>query len=280
MRFYATLFRLRGSYDAVFVHMNEEYLLLAGFWWRLMGTPVYFWRNHYEGSLLTSIACFFATRVFCTSQYSYTARFKKTIMMPVGVDIDSLHAEEEIPRKDHSILFLGRFDASKRPHLLVEALGILQSRGIALSATFVGGPSDAHSTYPEEVRARAEALGVSALCHFVGAVSNTETYHYYRSHEIFVNCSESGMLDKTIFKAAGAGCIALSSSADVARHVDPMCVFTNNDALALADTIAHIVSIDPEAKRRVLLQYKKLVDENTLAVLMAKLFGVIAESRA
>ena len=275
IRFYGALIRLRGTYDAVFVHMNEEYLLLAGWWWRLTGTPLYFWRNHYEGSLLTTLACWFATRVFCTSQYSYTARFKKTILMPVGVDIDSLHNEEEILRNERSVLFLGRFDASKRPHLLVEALGILKSQGISLEATFVGGPTNATSTYPEEVRTQAETLGVGAQCHFVGAVPNTETYRYYRSHDIFVNCSESGMLDKTIFKAAGAGCIALTSSADVALHVDPICVFKNNDATDLASTISHILSISPEEKIRLRLQYQKLVDENTLSVLMMKLFEVI-----
>lgn len=213
-RLYAYLWRLRGSYDAVFVHMNQEYVLLGGFWWLLARTPVYMWRNHYEGSFLTHIAVRLCTKVFCTSRFSYTARFGKTIRMPIGVDIDSLHADEKIDRTHGSILFLARLDPSKRPEMLIDALGILAERGIPWTATFVGGPSQTHSEYPTILRERARRLGIDEKITFAGAVPNTETYKYYRSHDIFVNCSRSGMFDKTMFKAAAAGCLVLAASRD------------------------------------------------------------------
>ena len=37
----------RKNYDAVFVHMNQEYLILAGWLWRLVGKKVTMWRNHH-----------------------------------------------------------------------------------------------------------------------------------------------------------------------------------------------------------------------------------------
>jgi hypothetical protein len=37
---------LRNSYDTVFVHMNPEYLLLAGWLWRLWGKKTALWYTH------------------------------------------------------------------------------------------------------------------------------------------------------------------------------------------------------------------------------------------
>ena len=271
LRFYRALFRARGTYDVVFVHMNEEYVLLAGLWWRLVGTPVFLWRNHYAGSPQTHVAAFLATRVFCTSRYSYTARFAKTKIMPVGVDVDSVHLDEAIDRVPRSILFLARFDKSKRPELLVEALAMLHVRGVRFTATFVGGPTEATSMYPNEVKALAEARGIGSLCTFTGAVPNTETYRYYRSHEIFVNCSKSGMLDKTIFKAAAAGCLALSSSEDVAQYVDASCIFKDNDAADLSRALEYLLESTPERRTDMSHQFAALVEQNTLSVLADKL---------
>ncbi len=271
LRFYRLLFQRRGTYDVVFVHMNQEYILLAGWYWWLIRKPVMLWRNHYAGSWKTWLAIQWCTKVFCTSRYSYTAKFKKTKIMPVGVDIESIHIEKEIAKIPKSILFLGRFDVSKRPMLLVEALGVLAKKGIIFTATFVGGPSESSSTYPQQVQNRAKELGIADQCSFVGAIANTETYTYYRSHEIYVNCADDGMLDKTIFKAAASGCLVLSSSEDMAASIDTRCIFKNNDVQDLNEKLAEVLSISSIEKQKIEMQYAKLVEANTLSTLINRL---------
>ena len=68
--------------------MNQEYVLIAGWLWKLLGKRTYLWRNHYAGSWLTDVAAVFCTKVFCTSKHSYTVKYKKTVLMPVGVDTE------------------------------------------------------------------------------------------------------------------------------------------------------------------------------------------------
>src|SRR3990167_8826480 len=60
------LFLIRGSYDNVFVHMNQEYVLLAGLYWRLKNIPIYMWRNHPRGNIFTRLAVWLSTKTFCT----------------------------------------------------------------------------------------------------------------------------------------------------------------------------------------------------------------------
>ena len=130
LRFYKYIWQERKNYDVVFVHMNQEYLIMGGGIWRLIGKKVTMWRNHYAGSFLTDFASFFCNKIFCTSRFSYTARYKKTVLMPVGVDLENFKPKTEIARGKRSILFLARFSPSKRPEFLVEALKKITDQGI------------------------------------------------------------------------------------------------------------------------------------------------------
>lgn len=271
IRFYALVWSLRKEYDIVFVHMNQEYILLGGFLWKIFGKKVFMWRNHYEGSILTDVAALFCEKVFCTSKFSYTARYKKTILMPVGVDEESAHLDEEILRTPKSILFLGRLDISKRPDLLIDALGILKKEGIDFTATFVGGPSKTDSKYPELLRTQVEKLGITSMITFVGAVPNTETYRYYRSHEIFVNCSKSGMFDKTIFKAVACGCLVLATSRDFADLAGKEFIFEENDATALAHKLRTFLSVSRDEHTQLMGKLSQCIKQHSLPVLVRRL---------
>src|SRR3989344_232174 len=52
-RFYRYIWQERKNYDAVFVHMNQEYVLLGWKFWKLWGKKIFLWRNHARGSLWT-----------------------------------------------------------------------------------------------------------------------------------------------------------------------------------------------------------------------------------
>ena len=84
LNFYRYIWAERRNYDAVFVHMNQEYVLLGWKHWFFMSKPIYLWRNHAKGNLWTRLAVIFSKKVFYTSPQSYTARFKKAVQMPVG----------------------------------------------------------------------------------------------------------------------------------------------------------------------------------------------------
>ncbi|MDP2651352.1 MAG: hypothetical protein Q8O98_02040, partial [bacterium] len=133
---------LRVDYTHVFVHMNQEYVLLAGDLWRLMGKKVALWRNHPDGSLLTNLAVALAHKVFCTSPSSYTSQFKKTKIMPAGIDVDSYEESKTDLSTQGKVLFFGRLSSVKNVHVFIEALKILDERGIVFHADIIGSPTD------------------------------------------------------------------------------------------------------------------------------------------
>lgn len=222
---------LRARYDAVFIHMNEEYAVIAGWLWRLLGKRVYMWRNHYAGTFLTDLGAFWCHATFCTSRFSYTAKYKKNRLMPVGVELSRFHAQDE-PRIPRSILSLSRIAPSKRLEILLDALGLLHKEGIAFTASIIGTPLQMYEPYHRMLQAKASTLGIKEQVAFQPGIPNTQATIAYARHEYFVNCSPSGMLDKTMFEAAASGCIVLATSEDFKDEAGERFWFRNADELA------------------------------------------------
>ena len=271
-RFLALAWRLRRDYDAVFVHMNQEYVLIAGPLWNMIGKPVYLWRNHYAGSWLTDLAAAFCKNVFCTSRASYTAKYRKTILMPVGVDTgvfkrpsrERRPSEEHgstafsrmdvgnteasrpnVPRTDitrapHSILSLGRIAPSKNLHVLIEALGLLSARGIDFSADIYGDALPKDASYAKKLSVRVKELDLERIVRFHAGMPNRETPRIYGAHEIFVNCSPAGMFDKPLLEAAACGCRILSTSQDLREEAGES-AHTASDASSIASGLGRLM---------------------------------------
>lgn len=268
-RFLALSWRLRHSYDAVFVHMNQEYILIAGWFWKVLQKPVYLWRNHYAGSILTDIAATFCNKIFYTSKHSYTAKYAKAKILPVGVNAKRFFLDEHIARKPHSILFLARMTPSKRPELLIEALEGLLRQGIPFTANFYGSPLPHDRTYYEALKTKVQSLGLADIVAFCPGVPNEQTPNLYRTHDIFVNTSPSGMLDKTLFEAAASGCLVLAASEDIAELLGEEASFS--DAQDLSRRLMALLRMSPYARGTMKTKLSELVARNTLTALAATL---------
>jgi glycosyltransferase involved in cell wall biosynthesis/ubiquinone/menaquinone biosynthesis C-methylase UbiE len=272
LRFLRAIFRMRRSYDAVLVHMNEEYAVLGAPLWKLWRKKTFLWRNHYDGSWITNIAIALSNTVFCTSRFSYTARSKKTMLMPVGVDTDAFTPGPPPPA--HSILSLGRIAPSKKLELLIQALHIIHEHGVEFQADIYGDPLPEHVEYLEKLKANVAHVGLSDFVHFRGSVPNHATPAIYRAHRIFVNTSRSGMYDKTIFEAAASGCAVATSSLDLAALVDPKYIFQEGDAVSLAKTLETLLK-EPYAAAPL----RPLAEQQSLENLAQALAGVIEDGK-
>ncbi len=267
-RFFRLVWQLRAESDAVFVHMNQEYVLLAGLLWKILGTRIYLWRNHYAGGLLTGIAVAFATKVFCTSRFSYTAKYKKTVLMPIGVDTETFKPLREAIRTPRSILFFGRFAPAKRPHVLLDALGILAKEGTDFQASFYGTALPKDAAYRGEVVRRSSEFALEGKVKFFEGVPHAQAPAIFSQHEIFVNLSSSGTYDKAIFEAAACGCLVLAASEDFETLTGKRFRLTDaEDAPTVAEKLREILAV-PESERTALAaQLRDIAKQHSLGAL-------------
>lgn len=262
LNFYKYISSLKGEYDAVLVHMNQEYILLGGLLWKLWGKQVYMWRNHHAGSMLTDIAAGFCTNVFCTSKFSYTAKYDKTVLMPVGIDTHFFKRDILSMRKHNSILFLGRVAPVKKPHVLLEALQVLRSKKVQFTASFYGNALPQDAGYLEELKKRTQSWGLSDVVTFHPGIPNDATPKVYSEHEVFVNLSSSGMYDKTIFEAAACESMILASNENLRGLVDDAHICKDNDPEEIAYKLQALLSKTTDEKVRVGGVLRKITEEN------------------
>lgn len=206
LRFFGLLCTLRG-YDAVFVHMNAEYVLLAGWFWRLMGKRIGLWYNHEIGSLALRLAAPFANVIFHTSPYAYTARYATAKRMPTGIDTDTF-APQPIARIPGSVYFQGRIAPAKNVHLLLDAFARLAREG-KKRLTLVG-PEDAGYTAP--LKEKYQALIEQGAIVFLGPKRHDETPALYAAHEVSVNLTARGNYDKSVFESLACGTPVIAAS--------------------------------------------------------------------
>jgi glycosyltransferase involved in cell wall biosynthesis len=269
-KFYKYIWVERKNYDAVFVHMNQEYVLLGWKFWKLFGKKIFLWRNHANGNLMTRFAILFSNRVFCTSPQSFTARFKKTKIMPVGIDTDFFKPDSSVKKKPNSILFLGRLDPVKNVDIFIEALNILDKQGVMFIAG-VYGNSVKNKEYYKKIKKQSVNLEKKGKLIFHKSISNMQTPSVYNQYQTYVNTTLSGSFDKTILEAMACGCTVVVSNK--ALKLSEEFLFEEENALSLSEKLKAVLSISENEKKEYIKTSQQYVVENSLAHLTDKLFA-------
>lgn len=261
-RFYSLIWRLRREYDAVFIHMNAEYVLLGTPLWRMWGTRVVLWRNHRDGGIIIRVAALFSHVICYTSPHAFVARYGKAVQMPVGIDTSSY----AIPRKEdaRSVLFLGRVDPVKKLDIILAAFEKLSPE---IHLDIYGSSSKGRSAYMDELRMRYRALEERGSVRFHGDIAHAATPRVYASHKVFVNLTQAGSFDKTIFEAMSAGCLVVTSNPDIRHLIRPDFFVENPDVSSVAAAIRSATLLDraeAEAQTARLKAYVKTHDISAL----------------
>ena len=273
--FYTYIWNLRRDYDAVFVHMNEEYILLGAPLWRLTGKKILFWRNHPNGNMITAVAVILSDKVFCTSVRSYTARFLKTRIMPVGIDT-SFFADQGKVRTKNSLLMLGRIAPVKKQEIIIDALALLHKEKIPFIARIVGGALPKDAPYYALLREKVLEANMSDSVSFSRLVPHEETVSLYNESEILINATPNGSMDKTIFEAMACGMLPLVSNEDLRGNVDEVFLFKEQDAADLVEKIKRLFFLGDEQKNEYRMKHRDfIVAAHSLDELAARLFADI-----
>ena len=267
VRFKLLAWGLRDRYDAVFVHMNPEYVIIFGTFWRMLGKRITLWYNHPAYNLRLALAAFQSHQIFYTSPYAASARYKKAIQMPVGIDT-ALFSPTGAQRKPLSIYIQGRVAASKRVEVLLTALRLLRSGGMPATLTIVG-PED--TRYMERLRRDFADLIPSAVT-FLGPKNNDETPALYSTHHVAVNLAPAGHFDKSAFEAMACETPIIVGSRAFKDLVPGEWIVAENDPAALKDALKRLLAFSEQDYQMLGKQLRQTVEQHeSLALLIKKL---------
>lgn len=180
------------EYDAVFVHMNPEYLIVAGWLWRLRGKKTALWYTHKAVNLRLRIAAWFADVIFSASKESFRLPSKKVRIMGHGIDTDFFSPDPAIVRSEWA-LSVGRLMKSKRHDLAIRD-AVRDGRELRIAGE---GPERSN------LERLAQELG--ARVRFLGGLTQVQLRDEYRRAVCLIHRSETGSLDKVVLEALACG---------------------------------------------------------------------------
>ncbi len=186
-------YKFHGNYDAVLVHMNPEYLVAAGWLWRLLGKRTVLWYMHKSVDTKLRIATLLVNAVVTASKESFRLPTKKLTVLHHGIDTAYFSPDPSVPRGGHW-LSVGRLSRSKRHDRIIREAA---EAGTALRIAGEG---------PERANLEALAKELGARVEFLGGRMHAQLRDEYRRAALFVHRSETGSLDKVVLEALACGC--------------------------------------------------------------------------
>lgn len=225
LRFLSLIWRLRREYDAVFVHMNPEYFIVAGWFWKLFGKKTALWYTHKAVNPRLLVATLFANRIFTASKESFRLASRKVRIMGHGIDTDFFKPDPNAVRGEHW-LSVGRLMESKRHDLAIR------------TAASARRPLRIAGEGPERERLEVLARELGTEVSFLGPLSREQLRDEYRTATLLIHRSETGSLDKVVLEAAACGCpVDTTNSALAALPLSPNYVQKHHSLQALIPRI-------------------------------------------
>lgn len=255
IRFYRYVFGFRHEYDAVFAHMNPEYVVLAGPLWRMWGKRVALWYVHKSVTWWLRVAHMYVQRIFTAVPNSITLTSNKIRVMGHGMDIDAYTFSERSDDDTVSIFTVGRLSRSKGVHTMVDICGELENRGVKTELSVYGGPVTADDrVYETELQKLISTKSYKDALHLHGNIRSTDVPRVLTGADIFLNISTTGGLDKASLEAMLSGVPIISSNPTFKDLLDQYGLYISNpNSVSVADAIQEYFK-KPATERNAMLQ--------------------------
>lgn len=224
IRFYRYIWKLRKEYDVLFVHMNPEYVVLGGLFWRVMGKRIGLWYTHRTVDLKLRIAALLMHQGFTGSVESFRLPSPKILVTGQGVDTSVFVPEDASSERPLTLVVVGRIAPIKNLELAVDTLSEVRKSVPDARLVIVGAPVKAEDmTYQEKLVAHIADRSLTDCVVMLGGKDAEGVRGALRSSDIFLHTSQTNSADKTIVEAMACGLYVISSSPVYKKDVPASC---------------------------------------------------------
>lgn len=244
---------LRKEYDGVFVHMNPEYVALAGFIWRSMAKRVVLWYTHRSVNLRLHLAVFFSHAVYTASREGCRVQSNKVRTVGHGIDVElfSRITRQALPGKKEalSIVHVGRITQIKNCDTIIRAVSLVQKEiRQPVRLVFIGAPATSEDeVYKQMLIKLVEEQNLVNQVLFMGSVTHDTLPTFLAQADIMINAAPTGGLDKVVLESMAAGVPVVTSNTSFSALFGTyasQCIFKERDAYDLSLKLSNLISGD------------------------------------
>ncbi len=281
MRFLRLVWKLRNQYDEVFVHMNPEYVLLAGIFWKWWKKRVGLWYLHKSVTLKLRIAEKLVDVIFTASKESFRLPSNKVQIVGHGIDTETFVCNTSVPESDHlRLVTVGRVTRAKNLDVLIEAARVLGENDVKNSLEIIGVPVRSDDvTYAEELAKQISQLHSERVsARVLGSKTQEEVLKLLCGYDMFIHASTgTGSIDKAVLEALACGVPVVSTSEAFKNLLLPSGLYvTEETPEAIASAIMFFVSLPKVEKARIRsLLHDQIAQDYSLSALVPRILGLL-----
>jgi len=280
LRFYRYIWSERKNYDSVFVHMNQIYVILGGFFWRLSGKRVGLWYAHRHVSFSLRVAEKFTHTVFTPSKKSFRLKSDKLKVMGHGINTELFKPLDGKQGDVFRIVTVGRISPIKDYETLISAIEIIVQKGISIRVDIVGDVgTPEQKEYLYHIKEIIKEKKLENFFSFVGAVTQKELPKYLQRADIFVNMSHTGSLDKAILEAMSSGVIVVTcneSLSEILGNYAEMLMFSKKNVTSFVERINFVRGLKEQKKQEIKEKLRSIVtEEHNIEKLIVKIIKIL-----
>jgi glycosyltransferase involved in cell wall biosynthesis len=268
-RFLSYVVGFSSLYDHVFCHMNPEFVLAGGWWWRLSGKRIVLWYVHGSVTARLTAALWWAHAACTTNTESLRIQSPKVRRVGHGIDTDFFVPVERPERPVLSVVSASRIAPSKRIEMIIAAVVRLKEAGVPVELTVIGGAlSLSEQAYAHSIESQASPYPYISLR---GPVPHGEVKNIVGSADIFINVSTTESMDKAVLEAMALGTVPVSTNPAFRAILEPHGLFVHDATVSgLCTTLKQVLARDDrDALQKDLRSI--VVREHNLAQLIPKI---------
>jgi len=255
IRFWKHIISKRRECDVVFVHMNQEYVLLGAPFWRLFGKKIGLWYAHGYTPWNLRVAEKLAHIIFTSTKGGCRLASGKIRVVGQGIDTEKFKNQKSKIKNEEGTLRMvtvGRISPSKDYGTLLKAAELLKSKGVPFSLEVIGGIGvPEQQVYLDTLLKEATEQGLSSSVSFVGSLANDRISARLEEADLFISASRTGSLDKTLVEAMAMELPVIACNqafVEILPVHQNMLLYPEGDFGALTERIEALNLLSPEAR--------------------------------
>jgi glycosyltransferase involved in cell wall biosynthesis len=276
IRFYKYIFAYKNDYDAVFVHMNPEYVLMGSFLWKRWRKPIALWYAHKSVTWKLRKAVERVDRVFSVSDTSFKVPTPKLTALGHGIDTELFKPQIREDSTRLRLITTGRIAESKHLIEMLEMLDVLHERKEKSEFTIVGEPTtQKEKEYAKQLQAEILSRPYSTEVHLLGAIAHKDLPALLNTQDMFLNFGTTGNMDKAGLEALACGVPLLATNEAFAPLLSPYELYVESGRSEdAADALQNFMN-RPDQSACVATLRNKVVEQHSLAKLIPRILMLL-----
>jgi len=232
--------------DAVFFHQIPEFVLAASPFLLSLKKTTSLWYAHGTVTRKLKLAEKLVDYIFTSSSAGFRLPSKKVFCLGQAIHTGMFKPVVD-PRQSFNglkMITIGRISPVKNYENIIKACSILKSYGAGQwTLSIVGGaimPRD--HQYVALLKQLIRQNNLQAHIHFYGARPYSEIPSLLKEHDIFLNLSGTGSLDKAVLEAMASGLTVITSNEAYRALVAPQYFLSHDSAEFIAERIKQLAS--------------------------------------